>query len=80
MDKELIISTLLLTFFSGVVIFLLQSMGVNFCGNEELTFNYEINFKGNECHILNDKFVICKYKTLDDLEINDFEGVTTNGK
>lgn len=80
MDKELIISTLLLTFFSGVVIFLLQSMGVNFCGNEELTFNYEINFKGNECKILNDKFVICKYKTLDDLEITDFEGVTTNGK
>lgn len=80
MDKELIISTLLLTFFSGVVIFLLQSMGVNFCGNEELIFNYEINFKGNECHILNDKFVICKYKTLDDLEITDFEGVPTNGK
>lgn len=80
MDKELIISTLLLTFFSGVAIFLLQSMGVNFCGNEELTFNYEINFKGNECKILNDKFVICKYKNLDDLEITDFEGVTPNGK
>lgn len=66
MDKELIIVTLLLMFFSGVVIFLLQSMGVNFCSSEELTLNYEINFKGDECQILNDKFVICKYKTLDD--------------
>lgn len=55
-------------------------LGSENCSNEELTFNYKINFKGNECQILNDKFVICKYKTLDDLEITDFEGVTTNGK
>lgn len=34
--------------------------------DKELTLNYEINFKGDECQILNDKFVICKYKTLDD--------------
>lgn len=76
--------------FLGVILMLIMSvtllsigmfrLGSRNCSSEELTFNYEINFKGNECHILNDKFVICKYKTLDDLEITDFEGVTTNGK
>lgn len=76
--------------FLGVILILIMSvtllsigmfrLGSSNCCNEELTFNYEINFKGNECKILNDKFVICKYKTLDDLEITDFEGVTTNGK
>lgn len=62
--------------FFGVILMLLVSvallcigmfrLGTNFCSSEELTLNYEINFKGDECQILNDKFVICKYKTLDD--------------
>ena len=72
---------LLLIISIGLMVVSSFSIGSKLCNNsEELTFNYEINFKGNECHILNDKFVICKYKTLDDLEITDFEGVTTNGK
>lgn len=72
---------LLLIISIGCLVVSSFSIGSKLCSsNEELTFNYEINFKGNECHILNDKFVICKYKTLDDLEITDFEGVTTNGK
>ena len=47
---------------------------------ENFTFRYEVNFKGDECQILNEKFVICKYKSLDDAETTDFEGVTINGK
>lgn len=78
---EFIIVILMLIMSVTLVVTGAFRIGSEFCSsNEELTFNYEINFKGNECHILNDKFVICKYKTLDDLEITDFEGVTTNGK
>jgi len=43
---------------------------------EELTLHYEIDFKGDECQIMNEKFVICKYKSLDDLEITDFKEKT----
>lgn len=51
-------------------------LGTEFCNSEELTFHYEIDFKGDECQIMNEKFVICKYKSLDDLEITDFKEKT----
>lgn len=77
---EFFIAILMLIVSTTLIVMGTFRLGTRFCNAEELTFHYEIDFKGDECQIMNEKFVICKYKSLDDLEITDFKGVTTNGK